>query len=138
VPNILKAVGELLSPNDPELIEKTLARIDEQDKWNDVFSTKLIELLDNMDLVKSELRERMRSVEAANDAASATMERAELAWKATLRWSLIAIALCWIPTIWLAWLVLRPELPLYAAVVGSALLLVPIILIPRVVKKYEA
>ena len=48
---ILKRVGDLLSPNDPELVEKTLARLTEQDTWNDVFSTKLIELLDKIDQV---------------------------------------------------------------------------------------
>ena len=48
---ILKRVGDLLSPNDTELVEKTLARLTEQDTWNDVFSTKLIELLDKIDQV---------------------------------------------------------------------------------------
>lgn len=57
---LLKKVSELLSPNDPELVEKTLARLGEQDMWNDVFSTKLIELLDKIDEVKSEIRERLR------------------------------------------------------------------------------
>jgi len=51
---------KLFSPNDPELVEKTLARLSEQDTWNDVFSTKLIELLDKIDLIKSESRERLR------------------------------------------------------------------------------
>ena len=36
---IMKKIGDLVSPNDPELVEKTLARLDEQDRWNDVFST---------------------------------------------------------------------------------------------------
>jgi multidrug efflux pump subunit AcrA (membrane-fusion protein) len=58
--SILKKVGGLLSPNDPELVEKTLARLNEQDTWNDVFSTKLIELLDKIDRIKGEIRERLR------------------------------------------------------------------------------
>ena len=57
---ILRKVSELLSPSDPELVEKTLARLNEQDTWNDVFSTKLIELLDKIDQVKGEIRERLR------------------------------------------------------------------------------
>lgn len=40
--SLLKAYGDLFSPNDPELVAKTLTRISEQDTWNDVFSTKLI------------------------------------------------------------------------------------------------
>ncbi|MGA8728540.1 MAG: hypothetical protein WB608_07295 [Terracidiphilus sp.] len=60
---ILKKVGDLLSPSDPELVEKTLARINEQDTWNDVFSTKLIELLDKVDQIKSEIRQRLRDAD---------------------------------------------------------------------------
>jgi len=51
------------SRSDPELVEKTLSRLAEQDKWNDVFSTKLIEVLDKIDQVKSEIRERMRKAD---------------------------------------------------------------------------
>jgi hypothetical protein len=58
-----KWIGETIGPDDAEVVKKTLARIDEQDKWNDVFSTKLIELLDNIDGLKKEIRERMRRVE---------------------------------------------------------------------------
>lgn len=60
---ILKKVSDLLSPNDPELVEKTLARLNEQDTWNDVFSTKLIELLDKIDQIKSEIRQRLRDAD---------------------------------------------------------------------------
>jgi cation transport ATPase len=56
--------GSLLAPKDPVLVEKTLMRIDEQDKWNDVFSTKLIELLDNIDNLKADVRERLRQAHA--------------------------------------------------------------------------
>ncbi len=73
---ILKTVGELFAPNDPELVEKTLARLAEQDTWNDVFSTKLIELLDNIDAVKGEIRERMRKVESVTQAESLLLEEA--------------------------------------------------------------
>jgi uncharacterized membrane protein YdbT with pleckstrin-like domain len=61
--SILKKVSELLSPSDPELVEKTLARLNEQDTWNDVFSTKLIELLDKIDLIKAEIRDRLRGAD---------------------------------------------------------------------------
>jgi len=79
--SIMSRIGELLSPNDPELVEKTLARIAEQDTWNDVFSTKLIELLDNIDLLKTEHRQKLRAVEAAAQNASASFEQAEGAHK---------------------------------------------------------
>jgi predicted nucleotide-binding protein (sugar kinase/HSP70/actin superfamily) len=61
--SILKKAAELFSPNDPELVEKTLARLSEQDTWNDVFSTKLIDLLDNIDRIKAEVRQSSRTAE---------------------------------------------------------------------------
>jgi hypothetical protein len=78
---IMKTLGDLLSPNDPELVEKTLARIAKQDTWNDVFSTKLIELLDNIDLLKSEIRAKMRTLESVTQTASTSLEHAETAHK---------------------------------------------------------
>lgn len=81
---ILKKVGDLLSPNDPELIEKTLARLSEQDTWNDVFSTKLIELLDKIDLIKKEIRERLRNAdERLGKAESVTQAESALLEKVT-------------------------------------------------------
>lgn len=77
--NIMSEIGRLLSPNDPELVEKTLARIAEQDTWNDVFSTKLIDLLDNIDLLKSEHREKLRTLQAAQEEVSLSLEYAETA-----------------------------------------------------------
>ena len=79
--SIMSRIGDLLSPNDPELVEKTLARIAEQDTWNDVFSTKLIELLDTIDLLKTEHRQKLRVAEAAAQNASASLEQAEGAHK---------------------------------------------------------
>lgn len=78
---IMREFGKLLSPNDPELVEKTLTRIAEQDTWNDVFSTKLIELLDNIDVLKTEHRQKLRAVEAAAQNASASLGQAEGAHK---------------------------------------------------------
>ena len=57
------SILKLFSPSDPELVEKTLSRLAEQDTWNDVFSTKLIELLDKLDQIKHEIRERMRKAD---------------------------------------------------------------------------
>jgi hypothetical protein len=61
--SILKTAAKLFSPNDPELVEMTLARLSEQDTWNDVFSTKLIDLLDNIDRIKAEVRQSSRTAE---------------------------------------------------------------------------
>jgi DNA repair exonuclease SbcCD ATPase subunit len=60
---VMKKVADLFSPNDPELVEKTLARLSEQDTWNDVFSTKLIEILDKIDGIKAEIRQRLREAD---------------------------------------------------------------------------
>ena len=73
--SILKKAADLFNPSDPELVEKTLARIAEQDTWNDVFSTKLIDLLDNIDGLKAGLRERMRSVELSGAEAKQCLEQ---------------------------------------------------------------
>lgn len=54
---------DIFKPSDPDLVEKTLARLNEQDTWNDVFSTKLIELLDKIDQIKSEIRQRLRDAD---------------------------------------------------------------------------
>lgn len=63
----MKSIGDVLSPNDPELVEKTLARIDQQDQWNDLFSTKLIELLDGLDGFKADARKRMLQIEEISE-----------------------------------------------------------------------
>ncbi len=74
---IMKKIGDLVSPNDPELVEKTLARLDEQDRWNDVFSTKLIEILDRNDALKSELRQKLSKAAADLNAAKDTLIQAK-------------------------------------------------------------
>jgi hypothetical protein len=80
---ILKELGEILGPNDPKLVEMTLSRLNEQDKWNDVFSTKLIELLDKIDQIKSEIRQRLREAdERILRAECVTQEEAVLLEKA--------------------------------------------------------
>jgi DNA repair ATPase RecN len=50
---------------DPQLIEVVQTRLDEQDRWNDVFSTKLIELLDKNDAIRSEIKKRLIQIENA-------------------------------------------------------------------------
>ena len=155
----MKIVGDLLSPNDPALVEKTLARINEQDRWNDLFSTKLIELLDNGDLMKSEIRERMRTIESVTQTANQSILEAKgllnqaigqlataraletdaerkhlnavLLCRAVVRNSAFAVAASWIATIWMAWFTLRPTAPLWAACAISIVLLVAAVLFQR-------
>jgi hypothetical protein len=74
---ILGTIADLFSPNDPELVKKTLGRMSEQDIWNDVFSTKLIHVLDNIDSVKSEIRKGLRTVETSSKDGISAMARAE-------------------------------------------------------------
>lgn len=73
--SILTKAANLFNPSDPELVAKTLTRIAEQDTWNDVFSTKLIDVLDNIDGLKSELRTKMRSVEQSAVEANQSLEQ---------------------------------------------------------------
>jgi hypothetical protein len=41
---------------DDELVKRASGLRDEQDRWNDLFATKLIEVLDKIDLIRSEVR----------------------------------------------------------------------------------
>jgi hypothetical protein len=63
-----KGIGyvDRLSKADPQVISLVNERLSEQDKWNDVFSTKLIELLDNNDAIRSEIRRRLDQITAAS------------------------------------------------------------------------
>jgi hypothetical protein len=63
----MKTLGQLCSPNDHDFIKKTLARMDEQDRSNGVFSTKLFAVLDNTDSIKSEVRARPRQIGLAEE-----------------------------------------------------------------------
>ena len=77
--SIMKKAAELFSPSDPELVDKTLARLAEQDTWNDVFSTKLIEILDNIDRLKAETHQSSRTNEQRGaDAKRSFVESATL------------------------------------------------------------
>jgi hypothetical protein len=112
---ILNEIGKIVSPNDPALVEKTLTRLEEQDTWNDVFSTKLIELLDNVDAIKIETRAKLRSLEEL-----ATQSRSELASaqhttrlaRLTVPVIILCLGLSWLATTWAFWIALRP-LPLW-------------------------
>jgi len=81
-----------LAPKDSAFVKLALERVDEQDKWNDVFSTKLIELLDNIDTVKSELRKRMRAIESAVRAEEYLAEQGTKAAAVTERASAVVSA----------------------------------------------
>lgn len=83
----------LLHPHDPELVAKTLARLQQQDEWNDVFATKLFGILDNIDRFQASVRghlmlpaelERIRA--AAEQAAPAlvALEQTQAAHARTL------------------------------------------------------
>jgi hypothetical protein len=57
-----------LSKADPRVIEIVESRIGKQDDWNDLFATKLIELLDKNDAIRDEIRKRLAQLEGANRA----------------------------------------------------------------------
>jgi len=57
-----------VSKADPKVFELVNERLREQDKWNDVFSTKLIELLDKSDSIKAEIRQKLKAMEEASRA----------------------------------------------------------------------
>jgi hypothetical protein len=45
--------------SDQELVAKAAGLRDEQDKWNDLFATKLIELLDKIDAIRSQVKDEL-------------------------------------------------------------------------------
>jgi exonuclease VII small subunit len=74
-----KAIGYIdrFSKADPQVISLVNDRLTEQDKWNDVFSTKLIELLDKNDVIRSEIRKRLDQIAAASRAQQELIRVAE-------------------------------------------------------------
>lgn len=66
-----------ISKADPQVIELVDKRMAEQDKWNDVFSTKLIELLDKSDTVRADIRKRLNQIAAASRAQEELVRAAE-------------------------------------------------------------
>ena len=128
----MKNLGRILAPNDPVLVEKTLQRLAEQDTWNDVFSTKLIELLDTNDDLKAQIRESAREANRHFSEAAQQLEEARAAYAAvtasivTARWLITVLAfvlmLSVIGIIWFMWS-LHP-FPIYIPVLVSIILLV--------------
>ena len=130
---ILNEVGKLLSPNDPEVVEKTLTRLNEQDTWNDVFSTKLIEVLDSIDTFRAETRSSLLAVERSRQEAVEVKSAIARSW----RWLIAVIALSWALIAWSMWLSVRD----YVSVMWPALITVlffgiAALLIKRI--KYES
>lgn len=87
-----KVLGHLL-PNDSAFVRLALHRAAEQDKWNGIFSSKLIELLDSIDDLKSEIRRRMEIVESAAKAEALLVD--EMAKVADLTSALADIEHSW-------------------------------------------
>lgn len=124
----MKSLGDVLSPNDPELVEKTLARIDEQDQWNDLFSTKLIELLDGLDGFKADARKRMLRIEEINEAAETRNREAVqeyiAASKSAVRASRIAVLATGASWVAVVVFVMFPKVSLAPAVGIAALVVI--------------
>lgn len=53
----------IFRPKDQKLVELTLQRLSQQDEWNDIFATKLIEILDKLD--RSRLGAAQRELDRA-------------------------------------------------------------------------
>lgn len=68
---------DAVSKADPQVIKLVNERLTEQDKWNDVFSTKLIELLDKGDAVRAEIRKQLAKIVAASRAQEELLRAAE-------------------------------------------------------------
>jgi hypothetical protein len=66
-----------LSKADPRVIELVESRIGKQDDWNDLFATKLIELLDKNDAIRDEIKKRLAQLEQANRAQQELIRSAE-------------------------------------------------------------
>jgi hypothetical protein len=136
--NLLNEIGKFVAPNDPVLVEKTLTRLEEQDTWNDVFSTKLIELLDNVDAIKIETRAKLRSLEELAAQSQSELASAQSATRLA-RLAVPVVALClglsWIATTWALWIALRP-LPLW--IPSSVSLAIAVVCLTLVLKHRRA
>jgi hypothetical protein len=65
---------DVFRKKDPGLAVRLQQRAEQQDQWNDVFSTKLIELLDKVDAIRSETFKRLRRAEELTIAEAALYE----------------------------------------------------------------
>ncbi len=66
----------IVTPEDAALAKKPPARVAEVEEWKDADSTKLVDLLEEIDGLKYEIHERMRRIEAVKQARSVLLEDA--------------------------------------------------------------
>jgi hypothetical protein len=114
---IMKAIGDILSPNDPELVEKTLSRLVQQDQWNDVFSTVLLEMLEGNDSLKAEIRKSLRE-------AKGELNRAQQLFKTISVASISVAAVCLLAVTWMGYSFSHTTPALTAATILSALIVI--------------
>ncbi len=66
----------IVTPEDAALAKKPPVRVTEAEEWKDADSTKLVDLLEEIDGLKYEIHERMRRIEAVKQARSVLLEDA--------------------------------------------------------------
>ena len=66
----------VLAPAYPELARKSPPRVEEHESWSGVDPARLIDLLENFDGLKQEVQDRMRRIEAVNQAKAFLQEDA--------------------------------------------------------------
>ena len=139
---LFNKVGGSFPSKHPEILEITLARVAEQDTWNDVFTNRLIQLVEKVEAVESEIREGLRTAQTSASDGVAAAQRAELAQNAaseraleanrsfdssenilkkTILYLIFAVAFSWIATVWMACLVLSTAAPVWLACAASLL-----------------
>jgi pilus assembly protein TadC len=74
---LLKKAQSFISPKDYEQLRLTLDRLDKQEVWNDVFSTKLIEVLDKIDGIRENVRASLGNAAAMQNEAAERLRRVE-------------------------------------------------------------
>jgi hypothetical protein len=124
---LMKAVGNVVSPNDPELVRLFGQHVKEQEGWNDLFSTKLIEVLDKIDELRSEARATLRKGESALMQAQEELQevtRRSTAVSRMIGYALAIAACSWLITLCALWFAFRDVVPLWVAAVGGVAVIV--------------
>lgn len=74
---LLKKAQSFISPKDYEQLRLTLDRLDRQEVWNDVFSTKLIEVLDKIDGIRENVQASLGNAAATQNETAERLRRVD-------------------------------------------------------------
>ena len=122
---LLGKIGDVVSPNDPEVVRRFEGHVNEQDMWNDLFSTKLIEVLDKIDDIRTDAQTSLRRGESALASAKELTDAAHdrlHAMVLVFAIMVVMIGCAWLATTWALWLAFHEVVPNWIPALISAVI----------------